>query len=200
MGRADIEFSPPPRTATGRQLLQANAEPAAAASLFGINPSTYDLWSGRSFDVHAPDELLRWREWRRLPRPRTPGSIYRQRCEVEVLQDQLHAAELWPWPRALGRVRANTWLMDLFESMPVGRPYAQPVIFSHQDLALGPDQGFTYASGRRAGKSEAMRVVAVDHGRRELTFTADAVYERRVEKSRVPAGLQKQRLDGRRSR
>ena len=46
-----------------------------------------------------------------------------------------------------------------------------------------------------------MRVVSVDQGRRELTFTADAVYEREVPpKSRVPAGLQKRRLDGRRSR
>lgn len=121
----------------------------------------------------------------------------------------MHEAGVWPWldARPVVRIVAG-WLETLFRAAAFGEGSRSPVrLVNRRDheqllrLELGADGGFTYDTSRGTGKSEMMRVVAMDRARREITFTADAVAERPLPpRSRVPAGLQKHRLDGRRQR
>lgn len=191
-----------------------------AGQWFGINPSSYDLWRGSTVEETPEEAMLRWNHSLDLPQPRTPGARHRLACEVMVLKDKLEVAGVFPWKQSATHVTYSGWFHSMFRNMfresrervvalfrprpgyvprggwrtaHVGQLLTEPI-------DLRPDPAFTYASAR-AGKSEALRVVAIDHARRGFTFTADAVYARPLPpRSRVPAGLQKARLDGRRKR
>lgn len=60
-------------------------------SFFGIDPSSYDLWSANTFDFSGPGKPIPVRL------AGTKARAVRLRGMVGVLQDQWHAAGVWPW-------------------------------------------------------------------------------------------------------
>lgn len=179
-------------------------------SVFGIDASSYDLWRGNTFDDADGSVGLRFHPYRRLCGPRSPGAAHRHRCEVEVVRDGIEAAGIAPFWAPHPRAPVAIHVPSIFDEMRWVTPHRPPIMLVSrralgqlypEPIDLSAARGFTFAAGRQRGKSEVMRVVAMDHARREITFTADEVYERPLPpRSRVPAGLQKRRLDGRRQR
>lgn len=101
-----------------------------------------------------------------LPKPRTPGSIYRLACEVAVLRDQWEVAGAWPWP--VSRVAEPLLPTGLSVWTPFGRMdvYAHPMCGEDTIIAIARTQQQTTAhrldSATPAAIEEVLRVETME--------------------------------------
>lgn len=172
IGSADVTFVPP-------------VDPP---SLFGINASSYDLWDETTYTI-AEGPGVPWP----LPKPGTKLRTWRVAGRVEVLQDSLRIAGLWPFTKALDWVACpGVFSMGMMlramrrEANNTTRAYHQFL----NDVA-----------------GSAMRVVDVNRdtntitltqaeGRHSVTLTNVSIEEPKAPQSRKPAFIPARRLDG----
>lgn len=83
VGSRDMTFVEPPGGMPTIEL--------AGPSLFGIDPSAYDLWDSTSYVYQGPGDATP------IPRAGTKWRAVQLRGRVGVLQDSWHEAGVWPW-------------------------------------------------------------------------------------------------------
>lgn len=167
VGSADFAFTEPPEGMPTVEL----------GSFFGIDPSSYDLWSANTFDFSGPGKPIPVRL------AGTKARAVRLRGMVGVLQDQWHAAGVWPWLDGQ-RFIDRPWVLTM-EGLAASIGH-----MSREDVVQ---------------RYPPMRVTRVNPATRTITITADGREPLRMvvpassaAKSRRPAFIPTRRLDGRR--
>lgn len=199
-GRADFAFHGP------LPVLEYSGSTVVTndASIFGIDPASYDLWSGNGVARKAPGPVTP------LPRPGTKARAVRLRGMVGVLQDQWHMAGVWPWLDGQ-RFIDKPWVLTVSKLNGLFREmYPDPWPAESEMTGLlgmiqrqGREQDRPLATQRNVPPEMENRYRIVDINRATGVATATGLTTepappKAAKRGRVPAFIPTRRLDGRR--